>query len=508
MRRAGGLVGIATPRRASSTPARRCWSPTSTASGSGWADLARPALGGHRRTSSTRPRAACCATAGSSFARTTSSGSLAELDPARPAARPRSTDAARRRRFAVPLGLTHPRRRAPTRRPDRRRWAELARAGRAAGRTSREVGRGDRAEDRRPRLRRAPPERPRSRTLDRRGGRTSFEPPGPRTEADRRSLAEGRRRDRAGGRRQRDPRAGPRDRSRRPVPRCATRLAPSSSRWTLLEEDTQIVGRAARRVPRSSRSTLRHRRLRGPQPAADPVIGPRARGRPRPARAERRPARRPHPHPPARDRGDRGRRLQRLRRRLLRPRPPAHPGPGARRGRRRRCSRRTTSATPTRRSTRGGCSRPSWPPAHGSIRATRGGPNWSRARGRGDGARPVLVGGPARHGQPRPELRRPGRRSPASGGPNAGHAAVADPVPVTRHAAGTGGAQVVVRDGTGKVVFAGELRRRTAAHRAGVPAGADPVDRRVGQGDRGRAGPRAHGASGPSRPRQTYVVRR
>ena len=39
---------------------------------------------------------------------------------------------------------------------------------------------------------------------------------------------------------------------------------------------------------------------------------------------------------------------------------------------------RTTTGTPTRRSARAGSSRPSWPPAsHGSIRGTRGGPNWS-----------------------------------------------------------------------------------------------------------------------------------
>ena len=101
---------------------------------------------------------------------------------------------------------------------------------------------------------------------------------------------------------------------------------------------------------------LRGRARRGPGHRA------RARRRAHPPGPERRPARRPHPHPSARDRGRRGRRLRAVRRRLLRPRPPAHAGPRARRSTSRPCSRRTTSATPTPRSTRAASSRPSWPP--------------------------------------------------------------------------------------------------------------------------------------------------
>ena len=98
------------------------------------------------------------------------------------------------------------------------------------------------------------------------------------------------------------------------------------------------------------------------EPAYDPVIGPElsaARVRVGP---ERRRPRRAHPHPPARHRVDRGRRLRAVRWRLLRPRPPAHARPGAGQGPRRRCSSSSTTATPRRRSTPAGCSRPSWRP--------------------------------------------------------------------------------------------------------------------------------------------------
>ena len=118
-----------------------------------------------------------------------------------------------------------------------------------------------------------------------------------------------------------------------------------------------------RRCPRShTHDDVRDRRPRRLE-VVDPVVGPELAAAPRAAAALGRPARRAHPDPAARDRGDRDRRLRAVRRRLLRPRPPAHPGPGAGGRRRHRCSRRTTSGTPTRRSTRAGSSRPSSPPA-------------------------------------------------------------------------------------------------------------------------------------------------
>ena len=129
------------------------------------------------------------------------------------------------------------------------------------------------------------------------------------------------------------------------------------------------------------------RRQRGGRGAGDRRLRGRARRRPgdrtgarrgpHQPRSVGRPARRAHPDPAARDRVDRGRRLRAVRRRLLRPRSPAHPRPGPGRRRRRRCWRRTTRTTPTPRSTRAGSSRPSSPPPGGSIRGTRGGPNWS-----------------------------------------------------------------------------------------------------------------------------------
>ncbi len=68
--------------------------------------------------------------------------------------------------------------------------------------------------------------------------------------------------------------------------------------------------------------------------AVDTEDRSRAGCRPRAAPALCRPARRAHPHPPPRHRGDRDRRLRAVRWRLLRPGPPAHAGPGARRRRR------------------------------------------------------------------------------------------------------------------------------------------------------------------------------
>jgi hypothetical protein len=93
-----------------------------------------------------------------------------------------------------------------------------------------------------------------------------------------------------------------------------------------------------------------------------------------------------------------------------------------------------------------------------------------------------------------------------SGGPNHSAASVAKPVAVTLTAAG-GGARVVVRDGTGRLVFTGDLsygQRHTL--QASPPVRIQSTDGAVkvsvaGQG-RGRMGPTGRPAT------QSYVVRR
>jgi len=139
----------------------------------------------------------------------------------------------------------------------------------------------------------------------------------------------------------------------------------------------------------------------------------------------------------------------------------------------------------------------------GSIRATRGGPNWSVlvaavmalvlcwsiARLVTDGSghlpdRAVLSG---------------------SGGPNHATAVAAKPVPVVVTATG-GGARVVVRNGIGKVVFAGDLAYgQSHTLRASPPVRIQSTDGSVkvevaGQA-RGRMGPAGRPAS------SSYVVR-
>ncbi len=139
----------------------------------------------------------------------------------------------------------------------------------------------------------------------------------------------------------------------------------------------------------------------------------------------------------------------------------------------------------------------------GSIRATRGGPNWSVlvaavmalvlcwsiARLVTDGSghvpdRAVLSG---------------------SGGPNHATAIAAKPVPVVLTATG-GGARVVVRNGIGKVVFAGDLAYgQSHTLQASPPVRIQSTDGSVkvkvaGQ-DRGRMGPAGRPAS------SSYVVR-
>ncbi len=140
----------------------------------------------------------------------------------------------------------------------------------------------------------------------------------------------------------------------------------------------------------------------------------------------------------------------------------------------------------------------------GSIRATRGGPNWSIlvaavmalilcwsvAR--------LVTGGP-HHVADQAVLS-------GSGGPNHSSAPAAKPVPVVLTAAG-GGARVVVRSGTGTVVFSGELAfGQQHSLQVSPPVLVQSTDGAVrvtvaGQ-DRGRMGPSGRPASA------SYVVRR
>ncbi|WP_107772697.1 helix-turn-helix domain-containing protein [Nocardioides sediminis] len=94
--------------------------------------------------------------------------------------------------------------------------------------------------------------------------------------------------------------------------------------------------------------------------------------------------------------------------------------------------------------------------ANGSIRSTRGGPNWSVLVAVVMAL--VLCWSIARLVMDTPtELRNASPVLNGSGGPGgAGAAATADPVPVVVTAA-TGGAHVVVRDGAGEIVFKGNL---------------------------------------------------
>lgn len=140
----------------------------------------------------------------------------------------------------------------------------------------------------------------------------------------------------------------------------------------------------------------------------------------------------------------------------------------------------------------------------GSIRATRGGPNWSVlvaavmalilcwsvAR--------LVTGGPA-HVPDHAVLS-------GSGGPNHSSTAASAPVPVVVTAPG-GGARVVVRNGVGAVVFSGELaigqqHRLVASPPVRVQSTDGAVRVQVAGQDRGRIGPAGSPASA------SYVVRR
>ncbi|RYC07190.1 helix-turn-helix domain-containing protein [Nocardioides zhouii] len=95
--------------------------------------------------------------------------------------------------------------------------------------------------------------------------------------------------------------------------------------------------------------------------------------------------------------------------------------------------------------------------SHGSIRGTRGGPNWSVLVAVVMAL--VLCWSIARLVMDTPpELRGSNPVLNGSGGPQgAGNAPVADPVSVVITAAATGGARVVVRDASGEEVFKGDL---------------------------------------------------
>ena len=93
--------------------------------------------------------------------------------------------------------------------------------------------------------------------------------------------------------------------------------------------------------------------------------------------------------------------------------------------------------------------------AHGSIRGTRGGPNWSILVAAVMAL--VLAWSIARLVMDAPpELRGAQPVLNGSGGPYGGSATAADPVPV-QVAAVAGGASIVVRDATGAIVFDGNL---------------------------------------------------
>ena len=347
-----GALAVGAPLRRSSTPARRCWSPTPRASGSGWAAPGAACRGPRSRRVEHRPRR----------------GVLRDGRLVLVAAQPRaacsasSTPAGRRHAalterlygapFAVPLGLDHAGCSAPaaaTCEPgalaaDREPTAELRdrRGGVAGARpttTRRDAG---------PRC------PPRLAELDGRGVTPTAthadagRPRGASTTTQPRRVVDAAGRLAAAiespaptpsplARAVRGPRSGARRSDAATRLRSPERDAGSSTcedPGGAPERPTRDRGPSIDDLAASSRPSTR---------SSAPSWRPPATGS-----ALRRPARRAHPDPPARHRVDRGRRLRAVRRRLLRPRPPAHPGPGARASTWRRCWRPTTSATPTR----------------------------------------------------------------------------------------------------------------------------------------------------------------
>jgi hypothetical protein len=140
----------------------------------------------------------------------------------------------------------------------------------------------------------------------------------------------------------------------------------------------------------------------------------------------------------------------------------------------------------------------------GSIRATRGGPNWSVLVAAVMAL--ILCWSVARLVTGGPDQTPDQASLTGSGGPNHSKVAAAEPVPVILHAA-SGGARVVVRDGTGRLVFSGDLsygQKHTV--QASPPVRIQSTDGSVkvtvdGQ-DRGRMGPAGRPAT------QSYVARR
>ena len=130
-----------------------------------------------------------------------------------------------------------------------------------------------------------------------------------------------------------------------------------------------------------------------------------------------------------------------------------------------RCWRRTTSATPTPRSTPAGSSRPSSPPAPGPIRGTRGGPNWSVLVAAVMAL--VLAWSIARLVMDSPvEL---ADKPVLNGSPSQRRPSVGPPVPGRCSTPASGGAHVVVRDGAGEIVFNGDLAFGETADGQGGP---------------------------------------
>ncbi len=127
----------------------------------------------------------------------------------------------------------------------------------------------------------------------------------------------------------------------------------------------------------------------------------------------------------------------------------------------------------------------------GSIRATRGGPSWSVLVAAVMAL--ILCWSVARLVTGGPDQSPDRAVLSGSGGPNHSRNAAAQPVPVTLTASG-GGARVVVRDGTGKLIFSGDLafgQQHTV--QASPPVRVQSTDGSVtvtvdGQG-RGRMGP-------------------
>ena len=140
----------------------------------------------------------------------------------------------------------------------------------------------------------------------------------------------------------------------------------------------------------------------------------------------------------------------------------------------------------------------------GSVRGTRGGPNWSVLVAAVMAV--VLVWSVARLVMDGPVSVSPAiERLNGSNGPNNTAAGAAEPVPVVLTAAG-GGARVVARDGSGEIVFDGQLAfNQSASFRAAPPVRVSTTDGSLeidlaGE-DRG-----ALGATG-QQAQQTYVVR-